>query len=98
MTLPGCSESLKNAGPNANAGVARASAGISSSAHLLINFLVPSFSLRPAMGGHYRYASGMPCRDRANLMRFQSFRLEPGPEGKTRTGIASDFPDWADGA
>src|SRR5438034_10202314 len=42
MTLPGSSESF-----NANAGVASASAGNSASAHLLINLIVSSFSLRP---------------------------------------------------
>jgi hypothetical protein len=50
------------AGSNANAGVASASAGASSTAHLVINLIIPSFSLslyaRQRAGG---MASQTPC-------------------------------------
>src|SRR5271165_7564296 len=44
MTLPGCWESLNSGGSSANAGVARASAGNSSTPYLIIDLMVPSFS------------------------------------------------------
>jgi hypothetical protein len=42
MTLPGWVVSAKFVGASANAGVASANAGMSSNAHLIVNFMVLS--------------------------------------------------------
>jgi hypothetical protein len=100
--LPGSCESDKRgsrvcayAGVGANAGIAKANAGISNQPHLILNFMVPSFYLHPGTGDMARQA---PChvspeKNKRYFNRLEKFVPRFGPEGRTHPVRESDFLD-----
>src|SRR6202011_4625990 len=95
ITLPGSSESLSVAGRTcAEAGIAKARAGISNNPHLIINFMVPSFLSMP-YSGRYCIASTIPGWHAENSPLFQYLMGQSGefgPEGGTHPARGVRFP------